>query len=450
MSSRLVVIGGDAAGMSSASRAKRRGGDGLEVIAIERGRDTSYSQCGIPYWVAGDVGSGDELVARTAAAHRANGIDLHLGTEAVALDLDASTVQVHDVATGARSSIPYDELVLATGARPVRPPLPGIDAHGVFGIQTLEHGRQVLAALAARRPMRRAVVVGGGFIGVEMAEAMLARRLEVVVVSQSRQPMTSVDPDIGQHITWAMERHGLEVRNATTARGFETDSSGWVRAVVTDAGEIRCDLVAIGIGVEPETSLAADAGIELGDSKGIRPDETMRVGHGLWAAGDCVEVHDRVLGDWTYVPLGTHANKQGTVIAENVTGGRATFPGVVRTAITRFADLEISRTGVLADECAELDARSVTVDATTHAGYMPDAEPMTVKLTFDAADGRVLGAQIVGGRGAAMRINVVAMALWSRLTIEELAMTDLAYAPPFSSVWDPVQVAARAAIAERC
>ena len=185
MPRRLVVIGGDAAGMSAASRAKRRAGDDIEVIAVERGQWTSYSQCGIPYWIAGEVGTEDDLVARTPDEHRRNGIDVRVGTEATELQLDRGRIAVRDVASGDESHIEYDDLVLATGARPVRPPLPGLDAEGVFGIQTIDHGRRVMAALATRRPMRRAVVVGGGFIGVEMAETMLARGLHVTLVSKT-------------------------------------------------------------------------------------------------------------------------------------------------------------------------------------------------------------------------------------------------------------------------
>jgi len=449
MPRRLVVIGGDASGMSAASRAKRRAGDDIEVIAVERGLWTSYSQCGIPYWIAGEIGTEDDLVARTPDEHRANGIDVRVGTEAIELQLDRGRIVVRDVASGDESHIGYDDLVLATGARPVRPSLPGLDAHGVFGIQTIDHGRRVLAALATRRPMQRAVIVGGGFIGVEMAETMLARGLHVTLVSRTAQPMNTLDADVGALITESMERHGMDVRNATAAAGFEVDEAGWVSGVRIGEELVECDVVALGIGVEPDTSLAVEAGIEVGENGGIRPDDSMRVADGLWAAGDCVEVRDRVLDRWKYTPLGTHANKQGVVIGDNVTGGSATFPGVVRTAITRFVDLEIARTGALEHECGDLDVASVTIEATTHAGYLPDADPMTIKLTFDKPSGRVLGAQIVGGRGAGMRINVVAMALWSRLTVEELMMTDLAYAPPFSSVWDPVQVAARAAIAAR-
>ncbi|TDE08950.1 FAD-dependent oxidoreductase [Jiangella asiatica] len=452
MAERVVVIGADAAGMSAASQALRtaeRTGRGLDVVAVDRGHWTSYSACGIPYWVAGDVAGPHQLVARTPEEHRANGIDLRLLTEAVELDLDAGWVEVVDHAAGRRERLGFDQLVLATGAAPIRPDVPGADATGVFGVQTLDDGGAVIRYLA--RDVRRAVVVGAGYIGLEMAEAMVRRGLAVTVVDRSPEPMTTLDPDLGRQVHEAMEGMGIDVVTETDVEKFEIDGDGVVRAVITDAGIFDADVVVLGTGVRPATELARAAGLPLGATRGLRVDDGMRVADGdrvvdgVWAAGDCVEAWDRVRRDWVHVPLGTHANKQGRVLGTNLGGGSARFPGVVGTALTKVCDLELARTGLTEDDAraAGLDIIAVTAESTTRSGYFPGAMPITVKVVAERPGGRLLGVQIVGRDGSAKRIDVCALALWNEMTAAELAMTDLSYAPPFSPVWDPVQIAAR-------
>lgn len=446
MTERVVVIGADAAGMSAASQAKRLGGDALDVIALERGGHTSYSACGIPYWIAGDVGSVQDLVARTAEQHRANGIDLRMRHEVVGVDLDRREVEVREASSTYRLN--FDHLVLATGARPRRPDVPGIDADGVLGVQTLDDGERVLDVLQSRRP-RRAVVVGGGYIGIEMAEAMVTRGLSVTVVTRSAEPMATLDPDMGRQVHEAMEGMGIDVRTGASLEAVETSPEGWARAVVTDAGEIEADLVVLGTGVSPETGLASAAGLPLGRWGGLVTDLRMRVldTEGVWAAGDCVESTDLVSGTRVHVALGTHANKQGRVLGTNLGGGYATFPGVVGTAISKVCDLEIARTGLKESDCDAVGFAYLTVrvGSSTRAGYFPGAAPVTVKLVAEQRTGRLLGAQIVGRAGSAKRIDTLAVALWNRMTVEEISALDLGYAPPFSPVWDPVLIAARKA-----
>ncbi len=448
MAERVVVVGADAAGMSAASQALRVAGSSgrhLEVVAVDRGHWSSYSACGIPYWIGGDVDGPDALVARTPDQHRANGIDLRMLTEAVEVDLDGRWVELADTPGGRRERVEFDQLVIATGAEPVRPDLPGSDAHGVFGVQTLDDGGAVIQHLGTRPD--RAVVVGAGYIGVEMAEAMARRGLAVTVVDQAPEPMTTLDPDLGRLVHDAMESMAIDVVTGAAVDRFETGHDGAVRAVVTDKGTFDADIVVLGIGVRPAATLADTAGLPLGSTGGIRVDDTLAVpGHdGVWAAGDCVESFDRVLGSWVHVPLGTHANKQGRVLGTNLGGGNARFPGIVRTAISKVCDLEIARTGLgQADaERAGLDVVTTVIDSTTTAGYFPTAAPMTVKMIAERGTGRLLGAQIVGREGSGKRIDVCALALWNSMAVGDLAMTDLAYAPPFSPVWDPVQIAAR-------
>ncbi len=447
MTERVVVIGADAAGMSAASQAKRLRGDALQVIALERGAHTSYSACGIPYWIGGDVGSVDDLVARTPEEHRANGIDLRLRSEATAVDMDRREVEVRDHVSDTTYRVGFDHLVVATGARPRRPDIPGVDAPAVLGVQTLDDGERALAAL--EDAPRRVVVVGGGYIGIEMAEAMVNRGLAVTVVTRSSEPMATLDADMGRLVHEAMQGMGIDVRTSVDLQAIETGAEGQVRAVVTSDGTFEADLVVLGTGVDPETRLAASAGLTLGRWGGLVTDLQMRVfdADGVWAAGDCVESIDLVSGNRVHVALGTHANKQGRVLGTNLGGGYATFPGVVGTAISKVCDLEIARTGLKEDDCNVVGYQwlTVVVESSTRAGYFPGAAGITVKLVVEKRTGRLLGGQIVGKEGAAKRIDTLAVALWNRMTVEEISALDLGYAPPFSPVWDPVLIAARKA-----
>jgi NADPH-dependent 2,4-dienoyl-CoA reductase/sulfur reductase-like enzyme len=449
---RLVVIGGDAAGMSAASQARRmRGPDELEIVAFERGHFTSYSACGIPYWVGGDVTEPDQLIARTPAEHRERGIDLRMRTEVTEIDVERQRVRARDLDSGAESWTSYDKLVIATGARPIRPDMPGVDAPGVHGVQTLDDGQALIDTLAHTRG-RKAVVVGAGYIGVEMAEALINRGYEVTVVNRGSEPMSTLDPDMGRLVHEAMEGLGITMVNDTEVTKVLTDEDGRVRAVATEDAEYPADVVVLGIGVRPETTLARAAGLPLGGHGGLLTDLAMRVrGHeNIWAGGDCVEVLDLVSGQERHIALGTHANKHGQVIGTGVGGGYATFPGVVGTAVSKVCDLEIARTGLREKDARRVGLQfvAVTIESTSRAGYYPGASPMTVKMLAERRTGRLLGVQIVGREGAAKRVDIAAVALTAGMTVERMTALDLGYAPPFSPVWDPVLVAARKAVAK--
>ncbi|MEV0125547.1 FAD-dependent oxidoreductase [Streptomyces sp. NPDC050703] len=448
---RLVIIGGDATGMSAASQARRlRKPEELEIVAFERGGFTSYSACGIPYWVGGDVEDRDDLIARTPREHRERDIDLRMRTEVRRLDVPGRRVLARDLASGEEYWTAYDKLVIATGARPVRPPLPGIDAPGVHGVQTLGDGEALIDTLR-RTEGRRAVVVGAGYIGVEMAEALIRRGYEVTAVNRGEEPMSTLDPDMGRLVHDAMTGMGIEMVNDAEVTKVLTGDDGRVRAVATEDAEYPADIVVLGLGVRPETTLAEEAGLPVGENGGLLTDLAMRVrGHeDIWAGGDCVEVLDLVSGRERHIALGTHANKHGQVIGSNVGGGYATFPGVVGTAVSKVCDLEIARTGLREREAraAGLKYVAVTIESTSRAGYYPGAAPMTVKMLAERRTGRLLGVQIVGREGAGKRVDVAAVALTARMTVEQMTALDLGYAPPFSPVWDPVLVAARKAVA---
>ncbi len=436
---RLLVIGGDAAGMSAAAQARRLRPD-LRITVLEQGPDVSYSACGIPYWVGDLVSDRDRLIARTPAQFAAQDIDVRTGTRAEGIDLSAGTVH-----TSTGEVLGYDRLVVATGGRPTRPRIQGLDADGVHGVHRLADGSDIRAAIAAGA--ERAVVLGGGYIGLEMAEVLHARGLAVTVVLADPLPMAQLDPDMGERVCRAMGAMGIDVHPGEPVREIEADADGVVRAVRTDAAAYPADLVVLGLGMGPEVALAREAGLQLGSTGAIEVDRSQRsVSHPeVSAAGDCSQTFSRLTGQAMHIALGTHANKQGRV-AGSVIGGRpARFAGVLGTALTKVGETEVGLTGLssLAAERAGYDARDEIVEGTTRAGYYPGAEDITVKLISERGSGLLLGAQIVGGPGSGKRIDVFATAIWAGLTAEELAGSDLSYAPPFSPTYDPVLVAAR-------
>ncbi len=441
---RVVVIGGDAAGMSAAAQASR-GPTPPELVVFERGAYTSFAACGLPYLVGGVVEDVDQLVARSPEQHRANGIDVRTRHEVVAIDLDAREVEVRDLDGDRTVRERFDHLLIATGASPIRPPFPNVDAPGVMGIQTIPDALAIDEVLRTRSP-RRAVVVGGGYIGLEMVEAFQARGLEVTLVERLAEPMATLDADMGARVATGLAALGVDLRLDTAVEGFEVDGGGWVSGVATAEGVIPADVVVMGLGVRPNARLAAEAGVPIGPTGAIATDARMASTiEGVWAAGDCAESHHRVSRRPAWVALGTHANKQGRVAGINLSGGHARFPGVIGTAVTKVGDVEIARTGLTEREAAAagFDAVANTVDGSSRAHYYPGGGAMAVKVVAERGSGRMLGAQIVGGVESAKRIDALAVAVWNEMTVDEFGQLDLGYAPPFSPVWDPTLIAAR-------
>jgi len=438
MADRLLVIGGDGAGMSAAAQARRRQPE-LEIVALEMGRWTSYSACGIPYLVGGALDGVHDLVARSPEEFRSMRIDVRTEHEVVGLDLPSRKAEVHNRAHGRTFQLGFDLLHIATGARPRRPDIPGLDLPHVHGVQTLADATRLLDDARSSRP-GHVVVAGSGYVGLELAEAFLDRGASVTVVEAASEVMGTLDPDMGALVARAMRQAGVNVRTGAELTGV-TES-----AVLTSVGEIPADLVVLGLGVEPNSDLASAAGIDTGVRGSIVVDRQQRTSaEAVWAAGDCCQSYNIVSGRPVHLPLGTVANKQGRVAGINISGGYATFPGVAGTAVTRICRTEVGRTGLKEGEAkdAGFGVVAARVEGTTTAAYMPDAQHTTVKLIAERRTGRILGAQIVGGLGSAKRVDVIATALAARMTLDDLIGLDLGYAPPFSSVWDPVQVAAR-------
>jgi NADPH-dependent 2,4-dienoyl-CoA reductase/sulfur reductase-like enzyme len=439
MTDRLVVIGGDAAGMSAVMQVRRRAPD-REIVVLEKGQWTSYSACGIPYLVGGSVGDIDDLVARSPATFRDDhDVDVRLGHEVRALDLDAREVEAWDHAGGRSVRVGFDTLHIATGARPLRPGLPGIDHPMVHGVQTLDDAAALEAEIAGG-DVHRVVVVGGGYIGLEMAEAFVQRGVAVTLVEAADQLMPSLDPDVAAPLVGALEGLGIDVRLGAPLESVEDG------AVVAGGRRVGADLVVVGLGTVPNSELAADAGITTGVKGAISVDRRQRTSaEGVWAAGDCCESYHMVARAPVHIALGTVANKQGRVAGINIGGGYAAFPGALGTAVTRVCSIEIGRTGLSRAEAERhgFVAVEADVEGESRAGYLPERRRITVKALAEVGTGRMLGAQIVGEEGTAKRIDVLATAIQAGLTAEQVVDLDLGYAPPFGPVWDPVHMVAR-------
>jgi NADPH-dependent 2,4-dienoyl-CoA reductase/sulfur reductase-like enzyme len=374
------------------------------------------------------------------------GIDARVLHEVTEIDLKNRRLSVRGIREKREQREAFDHLMVATGAVPFCPVVPGSDAQGIYGLHSLQSGIRVRDVIDRENP-KKAVVIGGGYIGLEMAEALIMRGLDVSLVEQASQVMNTLDPDMGSLVSDALMHVGVKLFREETFQAIEV-ASGRVQAVVTDHRTIPADIVILGLGVRPNTELAERAGISLGVRKAIKTNDRMQTNiPGVWAAGDCAESFHLVSRRPVHIALGTIANKQGRVAGVNLGGRYATFPGVVGTAVSKICDMEVARTGLQEKEIKELGLEFVTgrIETVTRASYYPHAGKITVKALAEKGSGRLLGAQIVGVEGAAKRIDVFATALHAGFGVEEMINLDLSYAPPYSSVWDPVHLAIRRA-----
>ncbi|MCC9078255.1 FAD-dependent oxidoreductase [Litorilinea aerophila] len=452
-SSTMVIIGGDAAGMSAASKIRRECPD-THVIVFEKGEHISYSACGMPYWIGGVVDSDRRLLVLTVdAARKRRGIDVRTHHEVVAIDPVRREVTVRQLGDGTSFQQPYDLLLIATGASPARPPIPGLDLPGVFTLRSLSHAQQIYHFLESRQP-RRAVIIGGGYIGLEMAEAFRDRELEVTVVEMLPQILPNFDPEMVEEVAAHVQQQGVTIHTGTRVTAIQQDNPG-LAVVTEEAGTLPADLVLVATGVRPNGELARQAGLRMGQTGAIWVDDHMRTSdEHIYAAGDCVEHYHLVLEENAWIPLATSANKGGRVAGENMAGGDARFPGILGTAVVKVFDYTVAVTGVT-EQAARASGKfgeqgewvgSAVITNDDKAGYWPGAEPLKVKLVFDRRDGRVLGGQLAGKAGVNKRIDIVATAITARMTVADVGMLDLSYAPPYSHPYDPVQICANVAL----
>ncbi len=458
---KVIIVGGVAGGASCAARLRRLDEE-IEILMVERGPYVSYANCGLPYHVGGTIEKESSLLVATEQSFRDQfAIDVRTRCEVVGVSSEQKTVDLKNHATGDVTTEKYDKLVLSPGAAPIRPPLPGIDLPGIFSVRTVPDARNMRAWLdrgattqsgmdsdadsqTVTKP-KRAVVVGGGFIGLEMVENLVHRGLEVTVIERLNQVMPPLDPEMAILVERYMTRHGVRLELNDGVAEFKQMPDGSLEVITSSGKAHPADIVILAIGVRPETTLARLAGIEIGQRGGIRVDEHMRTSNpDIFAVGDAVEVRDFVTGQWSLVALAGPANRQGRIAADVIAGRDSRFRGTQGTSICQIFEGAVASTGVSEKTLSQLgdnDYEKIYLYPGSHAGYYPGAKMLAIKVLFRKSDGRLLGAQVVGEDGVPKRIDSFAMAIQMGCTVYDLEESELCYAPPFGSAKEPVNFA---------
>ena len=440
MSEKLVIIGGVAAGTSAAAKARRVNPD-LDITVYTDDEYISYAGCGLPYFIGGKIASRENLLARSVADFAAQNISVKTLMRAEEIKPENGKVIIRNLQNQLTFEDNYDRLVIATGARPFVPPLERVELDGIFTLRTIHDSLKIKEYLFQHRP-QKAAVIGAGYIGLEMVENLVEHGCQVTLIEKAPHIIPNMDADMAQILTQYLQSRGVEIRTGETITGFMGNKS--VSGLSTDKGEIAADFVLLSIGVQPNSEIAAAAGIEPGINNAIRVNAKMETNKDrIYAAGDCATTSHLISGKEVYIPMGTTANKQGRVAGENAAGGNASFSGVLSTGIARVMEMEISRTGLCESECQALGINYISrrIKSRTAAHYCPVSGEIHLKLIVNQSNNRLIGAQIVGFAGAAMRIDMLATAITVGTTVEDLIDMDLAYSPPFSPVWDPVLIA---------
>jgi len=441
---KVIIVGGVAGGASCAARLRRLE-ESVEILMVDRGPYVSFANCGLPYHVGGVIKKESSLLVADEQLFRERfGIDVRTRCEVTGISPEKKTVEMKNLVTGECVTESYDKLVLSPGAAPIRPPLPGIDLPGIFTVRTVPDAREIRAWIEERQA-KRAVVVGGGFIGLEMAENLVHRGLDVTVVEMLNQVMPPLDPEIARVVENHLEAHGVTLALGDGVAGFRGAEGGALEVLTASGKTHPADLVILAIGVRPETSLAKTAGLELGERGGIRVDENMRTSDpDIFAVGDAVEVKDFVTGQWAVIPLAGPANRQGRIAADVIAGRNSRFRGTQGTAICGIFGLAVASTGASEKglvRLGEKDFEKIYLFPRSHAGYYPGAKQLTMKVLFRKSDGRLLGAQAAGEDGVDKRIDAMAMAIQMGGSVYDLEETELCYAPQFGGAKDPVNFA---------
>ncbi len=437
---KVVIVGGVAGGASAAARARRLSEE-AHIVLIERGPDVSFANCGLPYHIGGTIAERDKLLVVTPERLRTRfNLDVRTRCAVEAIDRANHTVRIHDLETGERHDEGYDRLILAPGAAPLRPPIPGIDLPGIFTLRNLQDMDRIKASITGG--LRSAVVVGAGFIGLELVENFVHLGISTTLIELQDQILPPFDPEMSTPLLERLRQKGVSVHLGVSADAFEATPEG-VLVRLNSGAELTTQMVALGIGVRPENKLAVDAGLSVGPRGGIQVNDNLQTSDPhIYAVGDAIEVRDFVLDQPTQVPLAGPANRQGRIAADNVFGRNSRYRGTQGTAVVGLFDLTAAMTGASEKVLMRQQRpyRMVYVHPAHHAGYYPGARQMTLKLTFDPGNGRVLGAQGVGEAGVDKRIDVLAVAIQAGLTVYDLEELELAYAPQYGSAKDPVNM----------
>lgn len=440
MSGKTVIIGGVAGGASTAARLRRLD-ENMDIVLLERGEHISYANCGLPYYIGEVIAERESLFVMTPRKFKEwFNVDVRVFSEAVSLDRGGKTVEVKNLRTGEQYRERYDHLVLSPGAAPIRPPLPGIEHPVIFTLRSVADTDRIFNFIEERKP-RQAVVIGGGFIGLEMTENLSARGMAVTVVEMAPRILPNLDSEMATMVQQYLRAEGVSLRTDDGVSGFRDKGNGAVVVTLQSGKELEADLVLLSIGVKPEIGLAREAGLETG--RGIIVNEYLQTSDPhIYALGDAVEVIDFIMGTRAVIPLAGPANKQGRITANNIAGCRETYRGTQGTAVLKLFDLVIASTGAGERSLKEagLNYRHCIVQPNSQAGYYPGGRPMVLKLLF-SPQGRIYGAQAVGYSGVDKRIDVIAAALRAGQSVYDLQALELAYAPPFSSAKDPVNIA---------
>lgn len=449
MAEKVVIIGGTAAGLSAASKAKRVNPH-LDIKVFEKSGYISYGACGLPYFVGGIIDEPERLISLTVEQMREKrGIPTYIHHEVIKINRKEKNVLVKNLDDGSISEHSYDKLVIATGAKPVKPAIDGIDSKGVHYLRTVEDGIRLKHTVLETKEDSKAVIAGGGFIGLETAEEIAGTGTKVTLIESSRRLLPFLEESFSQQILSTLKENGVHVLLGETLERIES-ADGYAAAAVTDKGtRLETDLILISAGVEPNTNIAKEAGIELGIREAIRVTDYMETSDpSIWACGDCAEAKNIITGKPVYIPLGTTANKQGKIAGDNLAGNREPFAGVLGSVVTKVFDQYIACTGLTGEQAEEegYEVESVSITKADKASYYPGAGENRIRLLFDQSTGKLLGAQAIGSESVAGRINVLAAAITAGMTVEEVNQLDLVYAPPVAPVYDPILIAASQAV----